>query len=47
MTKVETFIDGFHDNEAVQKMEYSELGNTGMHVSRIGFGIVIFFVFTQ
>ncbi|EDV27198.1 uncharacterized protein TRIADDRAFT_22637, partial [Trichoplax adhaerens] len=33
-----TYIDGFHDIEAVRKMEYRRLGNTDMDVSVIGFG---------
>ncbi|KAJ8025298.1 L-galactose dehydrogenase [Holothuria leucospilota] len=33
-----TYVKGFHDDEAVRKMKYSNLGNTGMQVSVLGFG---------
>ncbi|XP_071811961.1 uncharacterized protein [Apostichopus japonicus] len=33
-----TYVKGFHDDEAVKKMKYSNLGNTGMQVSILGFG---------
>ncbi|KAK7872651.1 hypothetical protein R5R35_002647 [Gryllus longicercus] len=33
-----TFVPGFHNEEAVRKMRYNELGNTGMLVSHLGFG---------
>ncbi|KYM96382.1 PREDICTED: L-galactose dehydrogenase-like [Cyphomyrmex costatus] len=33
-----TYVEGFHDPEAVKAMEYKELGKTGMFVSKLGFG---------
>jgi len=33
-----TYIEGFHDPEAVKAMEYKELGKTGMFVSKLAFG---------
>ncbi|XP_076066062.1 uncharacterized protein LOC143039708 [Oratosquilla oratoria] len=33
-----TYVDGFHDRDAVVKMKYSPLGNTGLVVSRLAFG---------
>ena len=33
-----TFVRGFHDEEAVKKMEYIPYGNTGLMVSKLGFG---------
>jgi hypothetical protein len=38
MTLPPTFIKGFHDEGAVQKMRYNTLGNTGLQVSHLGFG---------
>lgn len=35
-----TYIDGFHDAEAVSKMEYRRLGKTDMNVSVVGFGML-------
>jgi len=29
---VSTFVEGFHDTEAVRKMKYRDLGETGMKV---------------
>ncbi|XP_076066809.1 uncharacterized protein LOC143040060 isoform X2 [Oratosquilla oratoria] len=33
-----TYVDGFHDRDAVVKMKYSPLGNTGLVVSQLAFG---------
>ncbi|XP_046592509.1 L-galactose dehydrogenase isoform X1 [Neodiprion lecontei] len=33
-----TYVEGFHDLEAVNKMEYRPLGNTGLLVSKLSFG---------
>ncbi|PSN47270.1 hypothetical protein C0J52_13352 [Blattella germanica] len=33
-----TFVPGFHNEEAVRKMQYNPLGNTGLKISKIGFG---------
>ncbi|XP_077978962.1 uncharacterized protein LOC144434386 [Glandiceps talaboti] len=33
-----TYVDGFHDKDAVMKMKYSNLGETGMKVSSLSFG---------
>jgi len=33
-----TFVEGFHDADAVGRMQYRELGDTGMVVSALGFG---------
>ncbi|RXG60328.1 L-galactose dehydrogenase [Armadillidium vulgare] len=33
-----TYVEGFHDKEAVQKMTYAPLGNTGLRVSKMGLG---------
>lgn len=33
-----TFVQGFHDEEAVRKMKYTPLGDTGLIVSQIGIG---------
>ena len=33
-----TYVEGFHDLEAVKKMQYVKLPNTSMVVSRVGFG---------
>ncbi|EDW80697.1 uncharacterized protein Dwil_GK11668 [Drosophila willistoni] len=33
-----TFVKGFHNEELVRRMEYRPLGNTGLKVSKIGFG---------
>ena len=33
-----TFVEGFHDAEAVQKMKYYPLGETGLLLSHLGFG---------
>ncbi|XP_071506893.1 uncharacterized protein [Diadema antillarum] len=35
---IRTYVEGFHDEEAVSRMRYSPLGNTGMDVSAVGFG---------
>ncbi|KAG9434982.1 L-galactose dehydrogenase isoform X1 [Apis mellifera carnica] len=33
-----TYVEGFHDLEAVKTMEYRELGKTGLMVSKLSFG---------
>lgn len=33
-----TFVEGFHDQEAVKKMKYKALGETGLTVSNLSFG---------
>ncbi|EDV41995.2 uncharacterized protein Dana_GF17755 [Drosophila ananassae] len=33
-----TFVKGFHDEEQVRRMEYRELGSTGLRVSKIALG---------
>ncbi|XP_011643287.1 L-galactose dehydrogenase-like [Pogonomyrmex barbatus] len=33
-----TYVEGFHDPEAVKAMEYKELGKTGLLVSKLAFG---------
>ncbi|OAD62536.1 D-arabinose 1-dehydrogenase [Eufriesea mexicana] len=33
-----TYVEGFHDLEAVKKMEYRPLGKTGLMVSKLSFG---------
>lgn len=33
-----TYVEGFHDKDAVLQMEYKELGNTGLKVSKLAFG---------
>jgi hypothetical protein len=38
MALPDTFVATFHDEEAVRKMRYNVLGNTGLRVSHIGFG---------
>ncbi|KAF0295590.1 L-galactose dehydrogenase [Amphibalanus amphitrite] len=35
---VETFVDGFHDTVAVEKMNYNRLGNTELLVSELSLG---------
>lgn len=35
---METFVEGFHDAEAVKRMPYNKLGNTDMVVSKVGIG---------
>ena len=34
----ETFVSGFHNEEAVKKMRYNPLGKTGFQVSHLSFG---------
>ena len=36
-----TYVEGFHDLEAVKKMKYQPLGRTGMDVSKLSFGKVV------
>ncbi|XP_044016791.1 L-galactose dehydrogenase-like isoform X1 [Aphidius gifuensis] len=33
-----TYVEGFHDLEAVKKMEYKQLGKTGLMVSKLSYG---------
>lgn len=33
-----TYVEGFHDLEAVKTMEYRKLGKTGLMVSKLSFG---------
>ena len=33
-----TYVKGFHDDEAVAKIRYTLLGNTGMNVSAFSLG---------
>ncbi|XP_034650123.1 L-galactose dehydrogenase-like [Drosophila subobscura] len=33
-----TFVKGFHNEELVRRMEYRELGNTGLRVSKVALG---------
>lgn len=33
-----TFVAGFHDEEAVRRMTYSPLGQTGLKVSKLSLG---------
>ncbi|XP_071803334.1 uncharacterized protein [Asterias amurensis] len=33
-----TYVPGFHNKDAVKRMQYNQLGNTGMEVSVIGLG---------
>lgn len=33
-----TYVEGFHDLEAVKSMKYSILGKTGLLVSKLSFG---------
>lgn len=37
-----TFVEGFHDEEAVRKMKYNRFGTTDMIVSQLSFGGSIF-----
>lgn len=38
MSLPETFVPGFHNEEAVRKMKYTKFGETGMSVSAISLG---------
>jgi hypothetical protein len=38
MALPDTFVATFHDEEAVRKMRYNVLGNTGLQVSHMSFG---------
>ena len=40
--EVKTYVEGFHDKEAVQKIPYREIGNTGMQVSCLALGASAF-----
>ena len=42
-----TYVEGFHDLEAVKKMKYQPLGRTGMDVSKLSFGKVVSERFNQ
>lgn len=33
-----TFVQGFHDEEAVRKMTYTVLGNTSLSISKLSLG---------
>lgn len=33
-----TYVEGFHDLEAVKKVKYVDFGKTGLKVSVLGFG---------
>ena len=35
-----SYVEGFHDENAVKRMEYQPLGKTGMAVSKLSFGKV-------
>ncbi|XP_055959368.1 uncharacterized protein LOC126831473 isoform X2 [Patella vulgata] len=35
---VSTYVRGFHDIDAVSKMKYKTLGNTGLQISQLGYG---------
>ncbi|XP_050417942.2 uncharacterized protein LOC130010302 isoform X3 [Patella vulgata] len=35
---VSTYVRGFHDIDAVSKMKYKPLGNTGLQISQLGYG---------
>lgn len=38
MSLPETFVPGFHNEEAVKRMKYTKFGETGMSVSAISLG---------
>uniref|UniRef100_A0A1B6D3P7 NADP-dependent oxidoreductase domain-containing protein n=2 Tax=Clastoptera arizonana TaxID=38151 RepID=A0A1B6D3P7_9HEMI len=38
MTLPETYVEGFHDIEAVKKMKYIKFGNTGLLLSKLSLG---------
>ena len=42
-----TYVEGFHDLEAVKTMKYQPLGRTGMDVSKLSFGKVVSESFNQ
>ena len=42
-----TYVEGFHNLEAVKKMNYQPLGRTGMDVSKLSFGKVVSESFNQ
>ncbi|KAA0201945.1 hypothetical protein HAZT_HAZT000445, partial [Hyalella azteca] len=33
-----TYVEGFHDKDAVKKVQYNDLGKTGLRVSQLGIG---------
>ncbi|KAI4480960.1 hypothetical protein M0802_014101 [Mischocyttarus mexicanus] len=33
-----TYVEGFHDLEAIKTMEYNKLGNTNLYISKLSFG---------
>jgi len=35
-----SYVEGFHDENAVKRMKYQPLGKTGMAVSKLSFGKV-------
>uniref|UniRef100_A0A0A9YAA4 D-arabinose 1-dehydrogenase n=1 Tax=Lygus hesperus TaxID=30085 RepID=A0A0A9YAA4_LYGHE len=38
MALPETYVDGFHDKAAVEKMTYTQLGETDIRISKLGIG---------
>ena len=36
-----TYVEGFHDIDAVKKMEYTSFGKTGLEISKLSYGIDI------
>lgn len=42
MSLPSTFVKDFHDEESVRKMEYVELGCTGLVVSKVAVGGAVF-----
>ena len=38
MSLPKTYVDGFHDREAVLKMKYGSFGQTDMQVSKLAIG---------
>lgn len=42
MSLPSTFVKDFHDEESVRKMEYVQLGFTGLHISKISLGGGVF-----
>ena len=34
----ETYVEGYHNVSSVQKMEYRPLGDTGLLISKLGYG---------
>lgn len=42
MSLPSTFVKDFHDEESVRKMEYVQLGFTGLNISKISIGGAVF-----